>query len=430
MSRRKDISRRPAAVNSPLANVTGMPRMPKITQVTTGSQHMRKMKGVDFCDPAVKAWSDLVSDPFEAEFAGVIMPLAEDNIPCKIFPFRSYGSREVTILTGDTSCLIACATNPRYVQTPTDSGKTWRRMKFALGIDGFFGPALTPSDPTIASIGAAYQMSPTILGDLAVKSSLLTPVPFDPSAGQVLRMINNNDPSTGYDMRQSYYGIRVTFIGKLQDTEGFVEYINPYEPATEDEGASQNRFEAQRRDKSYRRRFFSSHRTHTFAFHPNCDSPKLAPVSGAGPIDAPTCSRQWVRVSGLREGDKILIEVVSGQEYVARPLVGVSQNFKVTPDAIAVGNAILSHHGDANENLEAKGGRKLPSLASHVVTHKILSHPFASRIAKTIANVTEGGLAANTVRQIAQNFIPKLPALLSDAELAIPLLAADRKSVV
>lgn len=411
---------RPRADASPYARTTPPPRTP----VGFGGRRAVKLKPEQLCDPMVESWTELMKDPFEAPSQGVYMPLHEDNFPCPVFSARNYATADIVGTTGQ-EVLIRCY--PEAIEL-NDNIMQFKRATFA-GVgppSGFQGIILNSSlsDATGVSTGiaASYHTS-TGANNLIQFTNNDTPIRYDAVTTPVINILES--ARTDIQCRTIAYGVRVSFISQLQNTEGWVEFIQPYEGGF-GIGAAQSGFTANRRSPEYRRRFFSDHRTHTFVWSPNCDSIKMADFDTNAPTTDSTFSRMYLRLGGLSTGDIIMTEIVCNQEYTGRSFQGFTTNTHVTPEAIHVSNALATYHGQGNADRTANGKlTRVKSMAHEIAAHKLSSHPLASRILHQIVGMGEGALAGRSLLQIAKSALPKIGSLIAEGgEMAVPLLAA------
>lgn len=353
------------------------------------------------CDPMVHAWSELLDDPFEAPFQGVYMPLAEDNFPCPSMQVRNYAEDTIRGVTGE-QCIVQC-----YSQAPMDPALSEGEetfiapATFAGAISAY--PFIVPNASTYGpSVAAAYQWAANN-DTLNAASSLLTPIRFDSDQNPVLSLGTNQ--SNDYQLRTIAWGVRVSFISALQETEGWVEFIEPFEGQFSTTASGS--FNGMRRTPSYRRRFFSDHRTHTFVWKPNCEAIKYAGIVPEAPASRNVPARSWLRIGGLKDGEEVMIEIMCTQELVARKYAGLSRPTHVSPDAIHVQNALASYPG-GNGDMTANGRiTKMTTLAHEVVAHKVASHPVLHKLAGLGGSYFAGKGLIDSAREYVAKEMPR-----------------------
>jgi len=364
---------------------------------------------------AVENWSDLLFDPFSARAEGVYTPLSTTLVPCPSSKVRNYGTTGFTMPAGHV-----VATMYFY---PSGS----------LTVDGLqgFGTNALVTPPTVQQFGpmldgtnqltqlAAAGMLTTDIGTPIQKTTppvgvTMTAMPWDTLKNPFTIPTLTSDVK----FKLTAFGVRISFVGKLTDTEGFVDFYNPYHwTGTPDDPKD---LSSLRRDPSHRREYFSNKRTHTFVWHPNCESASYASqdrVTLFNPADK--VSRFMLQVSGVEAGDKFEVEYIGFQEFTGHPAISTNTPSPITPDLVHVANAIPEMKGKMNRG--ASNGRRT-NLAQHVAAQKVMaskaltvalpsnvrSAPTADRPSKVLQHITQG---AGTAMKVASTLLPLLALL-------------------
>lgn len=310
------------------------------------------MKHEDLVDPDVAAWSRQLTNLFISKDAPVGMPLFEDNFPCPTTVVTNYGAKEVTAVLG------------------TEEIQCWGCVNGAETDTFAFSVARTDQDLHAAIYGPNVSygaQKPVGLQYIHVAPGTAMPATRKPSTSSSVFLETLRQPfeasTTSMEYRTCAYAVRVTFIGKLTDTEGFVEFAAPWElPKVTDFLSSY------KRDVSHKLKFFSSQRTHTFNWAPACNDVIFA-ENDLSSSDIDMGTRFLLRIGGLAAGDKLLIEVIKITEYTGALTVSTQQPRRQSPDATHVLNAMVTHNGHVNDD---RGPR-----FEHVVgAHKMISHPW------------------------------------------------------
>ena len=403
------------------ANALNLSRPNNRNVNSTPISHLLKTEGVT--SDCVKRWSDLVSDPFHADAEGVYMPLAEDSFPCPSIKYSNYGATEVSVGVG--MCCVKAWFYPEGWLSLTEQPQFPKIT--ANGQVGILGCALAPV--VGASFAGVWSESATVDGDTAPNFASCSGLAYDAltSPTQCLNHAGTSQ-SSPLQVRTSAFGIRISFIGKLTDTEGYIEFFNPFENFNVATGTTQD-LTALRRDPSYRRDFFSAKRTYTYVNHPNCNSVKYCHTPEASAGDASSAfSRMMVRIGGLVAGDKILIEYMVHQECTINTLAALNTPVTVAPDAIHLANALAGVHG----HLNPKDGKKPPQIVHAIAASKVQHHPWLHAASRGVTSAASllGGLAmpaavkkiAAAVKQLG-DFTLNQGGRLATAAVIGPLLA-------
>lgn len=367
------------------------------------------------CCPHIEKWSKEIQHPFENSNneSKIPTPGSASITSCPTSKAENYGVVDVIIRgtqTGFTQWLYPSGSqNAAQPKTSTFAVET---------TDGKcnIGPILSPADSAIFGAVGVYAMDDP-------GASPPTPLrQFNPPAYSAA------DPSTGliYDrlvapfaistersdvqMRTSKLGVRVTFTGKLLDTEGWVDVYNPQLwPGSSEYGvAGQSVYlSTMRRDDSFARKYFSSKRTYEFVWTPNCQSlvdtaVDAIIVSSAALRD----SRFVIQVGGLQEGDKVQVEWICAQEFTGTPTTSTLTPSPVTHDITHLANAIPKM---AATNTYSSP-KQAPTLADHTVHSKVEAHPVMKQ------HLESQGVNTEDPKETAR----KAPSILSDIAGVLP----------
>jgi hypothetical protein len=374
-------------------NVTRIPKAPNLK------------KAVVPVHDSVTNWSDLLADPFSAPSEGVYPPISNDMVPCPSTKVRNYGTTSLNLAGSDTQVAM------------------WFYPTGSITIDGLQGFSLNNTNPTqnncfgpildagltqdfasagvyvAAPIGVAFQTAPPI-------ATTVTPMPWDSLSNPFLIP----DKPSDVKFKCTAFAVRVTYDGKLSDTEGYVDYYNPY-AWTGTVGVVRS-MESLRRDPSHRRAYFANKRTHTFVWHPNCESSTYSTIDKVAPFASnDKVSRFMLRIGGVAAGDKIEVEYIGFQEFTGHPAVATNTPSPITKDLVHVANAIPELKGQMNSG--ASGGKKT-TLAQHVAAQKVISHPEVfpqhknQNHGSVLSQIAKG---ASTAASIAEDVLPLLSLL-------------------
>lgn len=412
--RREAQTRRKSNTKGPRGlNVTKMPQKPQI----------RKAK-VPVSDK-VKAWSDLLANPFTAPSAGVYPPISNDVVPCPSTKVRNYGTETIVVQDytaggttegfgmwfwpegriggdGDNSILNGFTVAAAQIDA---SSATYRQ----------FGPTLSGENPgSINGLGAAAG----VWTPINASNPLLYTTPSATQAAAPTKSFIWDDlinpfaiPAAESDVkfRNTAFAVRISYSGKLMDTEGYVDFFNPY--AWTGTAALSRTLASLRRDPSHRRFYFSNQRTHTFVWHPNCESSTYAGIYRTADADlSRTPARFAMQVGGVIATDVFEIEYICFQEFTGHPAVPTNTPSPIAHDITHVANAIPELRGKMN-----KGASNGPTstLAQHVAVSKLHAHapalgPVSGTVADTVAKHVKG---------------PKSSVLGDIADIAFPILS-------
>lgn len=393
-------------------NVSPMPRSPAI----------RKAK-IPVSD-SVDAWSELLAQPFTAPSAGVYAPISNDVVPCPSTKVRNYGTKNVLVQNytngnateGFAMHFFPSGSNAAGGETPLaaftmaqsdidPSAQKWRT----------FGPILEGIDPDIDNgLGAAVGTIQPVNGTNSIvytapgatsAAAPLTTLPWD----SLSNPFNIPTKTSDVQFKLTAFAIRISYSGRLQDTEGYVDFYNPY--AWTGTGSEPKEVSSLRRDPSHRRCYFSNKRTYTFVWHPNCESCTYAAINRSDLLRAPDVPARFIAVvGGVQEKDEFNVEYIAFQEYKGHPAVPTNTPSPVAHDVVHVANAIPELRGKMNA-----GATEGPTstLSQHVAVSKMHEH-----------NDVVGG-ASKTIAQTVAKHVkgPKTSVLGTIADIALPFLS-------
>jgi hypothetical protein len=373
--------------------------------------------------PLVKVWSDVMKDPFDFNPGDTGMPLNEDQFPCASVKGRNYAEKIIQATNGNDIAIYCFAD-----ATPTEGGQSDMAYYYTLFRDsssGFPGCIYDSAHVLgpITETGIACGITEVPIGNplnLTVLSDTLDPIRYD--SVRVPLTIPVEIGGSSMTARTYAYGIRVSFANPLLDTEGWVEFVQARESISRATPSSTSFNTLRSTDPSYRRKLFGNKRTAEFVWHPNCDSIiQGAFKSGNTSAHHTINSRMVLRVGGLMNNEKILVEVMHWQEYTHNTLARVSNITPQTPHTVHVQNALVTMHGGMNERTELNGrlNKKTLTLHTEALAHKTMAHPAL----KKIMTLVEGAGGITTARALVPKLLKGLSGLVGDAELLAPLLA-------
>jgi hypothetical protein len=355
-------------------------------------------------DP-VHAWSALLADPFNAPSEGVYPPISNTVVPCPSTKVRNYGTVSITLpaLTGGlvpsgVSCWLypsgtigGTGSSPLIAVTPPQSDVDGASQAYRT-----IGPVLNGTTPTsINGFGScagfwtyinASNPDPLTAPTQTTPANPLSTFPWDDLENPFTIPGKQSDVM----FKTTAFAIRITYSGKLLDTEGWVDFYNPYtwtgttpQPRT---------MSSLRRDPSHRRGYFANKRTHTFVWHPNCESSNYVPiVRDDNPDVNAMVSRFMLEIGGVAPGDTFEIEYIGFQEFTGYTAVATNTPSPIAHDVVHVANAIPALQGKMNSG--ASNGPK-STLAQHVAASKAISLPgvkhIASGIHEAVSKVVKG----------------------------------------
>lgn len=372
-------------------------------------------------DP-VQAWSDLLADPFGAPSEGVYPPISNSVVPCPSTKVRNYGTTTITVGTysGNVGNGFAFWFFPSG--TIYDQGATpiWGGTIPVADVDAAsqfnrtFGPILNgPNITAINGFGAcagfyrpvtAAYIDPVTTLSPTTAGSPLNSLPWDDLENPFV--VPGKDTDVAF--KCTAFAVRITYSGKLLDTEGYVDFYNPY--AWTGTNAEARTMSSLRRDPSHRRGYFSNNRTHTYVWHPNCESSNYARVVRDTTIaSTEVVSRMMLQLGGVTPGDTFEIEFIGFQEFTGYTAVATNTPAPIAHDVVHVANAIPDLRGKMN-----KGATNGPTstLAQHVAASKAMSVP---GIIETATGVHEA--VVKHIKSPKQSFMGDL------LDVALPFLS-------
>jgi hypothetical protein len=298
----------------------------------------------------------------------------QNNFPCPGTIVPNYGSTDISV--GASPEIHAWF----YPNSVGDGDiPAWRPVTLA-------GP--TSSELGVNLDGATANRSAAGMYILKAPGSSMAP---NPEPAVCIGLFNDSltNPFTtgaGVEARCETFGIRVTFIGKLSDTEGYVDFVQPYERPQ----AGDN-FNKYRKDMSFKRHFFGDARSTTYVFQPTCDDVSFSKVSSAV-SGTSSYSRLMMKVGGLASGDKIQVEYISVYSYTGSRSLATQKPLTVSPHATHLANSLVMGHGAMNKqkSLLAKvaSGDRLTSVASFVRT----AAKYAPQVISDVQAVGKAGM--------------------------------------
>jgi hypothetical protein len=273
-----------------------------------------------------------------------------------------------------------------------------------------FGPILSGDDPSALNAAAgvwAYRNSALpIFYTIPPGTSATTPV----NSLQWDGLINPfSIPGANSDVKFkcTAFGVRVTYVGKLTDTEGYVDFYNPY--AWVGDPQTPRTLDSLRRDPSHRRIYFGNNRTASFVWHPNCESASYASIYRQAEVQLRGVpARLALEIGGVAAGDKFEIEYVGFQEFTGHPAVPTNTPAPVAADVVHLANAIPELRGKMN-----KGSSEGPTstLANHVQASKVIEHSGLKAAGSSINDVVQKhikGGKKSIIADVADTVLPFL----------------------
>jgi len=297
----------------------------------------------------------------------VSMPLAEDQYPCPSTLVVNGATTNVTMATGEVG--INLWLTPCGVPDPTPGSDQLCDMRMTCSDGGAGSTNVMPGvilHPDGGAVSSQVFMQRLSAYNEEMYSSF---VPADVSAvwndnlSSPFNVSNGNAliKETGTGFRTAAFGIRITYTGKLTDTEGYLDFYAPAEYESSDTLAYFSR-----RDPAYRRVSFGTKRTHTFFWAPNCDEIKYAKDMGAvnyTSYAANVPARMGLALRGVAEGDKFNIETICIQEFNGQRAIPTQIPRTLTPDAVHLVNTLEQHRG-THHGVDGKPGHKMSAVAT------------------------------------------------------------------
>jgi hypothetical protein len=372
--------------------------------------------------PNVHTWSKLMQNPFTYNPRGIGMPLNANNFPCKTVKVRNYAQTSISwpATPSDMHLFFYADSSSDSVAAP-ESDRIYNRCLFNAGaLSGFPGVVLDSnagSPATGIAFGHKYSGVGVDFSMLSLTNSLV-PVNYD-SLSVPSQITYATSAPTTVTARTYAYGIRVTYVGSMVNTKGWIEFVCAREGLGRYSNTAPSFNSVRDKDQSYRRFFFGDKRTVEYHWSPNCESVEFASIAAYAAADHTVNARVVARIGGMAEADELLIEVMHFQEFQGNLFSSISTLTPQTADAAATANALVSGHGLTQPH--PVGSRDRPvSLHEEAVAHKVAQHPVLGKL----ANMAEGAGVLTMARKVGAKILAGAADLAGDAELLTPLLAA------
>lgn len=333
------------------------------------------MAPADLLCPDGCAWLDQLTSVFDGHETGLVdMPLAEDNWGCPSTLAFGYTDTELVATGAGGFAIWGYPGGIRDVGGDLTLGEA--SVCTFSGASTYNCGSIVSADPgTINGCMAGYLEGGTT--NLNVDSTTVTAITFpNVTRPVILGKSGASTVLTGCQVRTVAYGIRVSYIGKLSDTEGFVDFVSPPEYTTFN--VTGGTMTENRPDASFRRHFFGVERTHTFYWTPNCDEVKYMQNYGNTKHAGVTLnSRFMLRIDGVETGDKFLVEVAAIQGFTGNRTANVVIPRPVSVDSQHIINTLQVHRGahhptSDKADRKPRGARNLKAIAAG---HKARSTP-------------------------------------------------------
>jgi hypothetical protein len=290
------------------------------------------------------------------------MPLAEDSWGCPSIVTYGYADETITVANSNPVSIWGFPGGLRHPANDWNQGE-FSTVTFVGAEEVNFGSIVT-ADGGFVGCMAGWS---AIDSGLHMSSSTTNPITFPVTVVPFESGSIGDSLETGHQARTVAFGIRVSFIGPLNDTEGFVEFVSPAEYLGQGLGST---LEANRADASYRRHFFGVDRTHTFYWTPNCDEVKYLSNWGNSKHGSVAAnSRFLLRLDGLDTGDKILVEVAAIQGFTGNETAPLAIPRPVSVDSQHIINTLQVFRGQHHPRSDpakrkAEGGVDYVPLAA------------------------------------------------------------------
>jgi len=343
----------------------------------------------------VKAWLKQLSSMFDRSMRPVSMPLFKDLYPCPTTIVGNVGSANILMAASNTNVVFQFW--PNGVTLPGNSAQQiGANGIFSGAVNGRLGPNLD-SVTNRSTAGGFFQTTAVLAENASVSSVLtaLTPLLYDPLVNPFPSGQAASSAPTGMQFRTAGFGVRFSFVGKLTDTEGYVEWYAPYELPN---AAPVTLIRGLRKDPTYRRAYFSDHRTFDFFWEPTCDDIEFSQDNGDLATVTSAISRHFAIIGGLAPGDKIEVEYVHFQDWTGHRGLATAVPVYVAQNPAALTNTILATHGSVNDNQndnsnEGHGPIDKWEVYSHVagiadkavdLFSKFAKHPGSAKLARLL----------------------------------------------
>lgn len=340
-------------------------------------------------DDAAEEWLDQLTSVFERKSALAHMPLYEDQYPCPSVLVVNYGKvdHSASEPTQVNHWFYPCGAGMNPMTGAQNSKPLQAITQRVLG-GGLakFGAVLRPENvATIPACGLYGYITP---GGSGPVDKPITAVPPNPSTLSPLSYELLDTPflsggnglpgrdGNGLEFRTAAFGVRVTYISRLMDTEGFVEH---YAPAEYPEEVNSN---LSARDTAWRINYFGAKRSYCFYWTPNCDEIVYSQDNHDNLIapDIGASTRFAIKLGGLNAGDVVRVEWMCIQEWTGHKAIPVQIPRTLTADVTHIVNALTLHRGSQHDEKDIAGNmRKGQSLKMITSGVKVLSHPMLRR---------------------------------------------------
>jgi len=380
MPGKKDVQKIVASNNQP--GIPGIVRSKRKKRTDPVVKHLNNVRSGDLVDPELQAWAKQLTHLFDRESTDPVhMPMYENNFPCPSTISVNYAVENVT-MTGSNSTLC-CWFYPDGTTAETLGVDTEHKLKAtnftsATAAACCIGPNVGTSRLMCAGF---YQQGIAtagwITGGVGTAS---TQIPYQARS-------NPLEPAAGDEFRTAAFGIRVTFMGKLSDTEGSIMF---FAPAEYPEGGES--WYSYLSDSSTRRRFFGDGRSQEYYWHPTCDEIPFAGFT-TGVTTGGYPSRLALVCDNLAPGDKVMIEVISIQEWTGLGAIPSQVPRTQSPDSTHAVNALVSGRGIINGEKRANKA----ALVKRVAAHKVVATPLLAALSGYASSAARGVKHAESI---------------------------------
>jgi hypothetical protein len=368
----------------------------------------KKMGPKDLLCPDGCAWLEQLTSVFDGhETTLVDMPLAENSWGCPSALGFNYGSAEIAPVNSQASIWgYPGGVRKNTEVTDGETAEVTFTGAHRANVGSIVGNVNGLSNGTMC--GWADGNQPNI----KIPSGSIQSIDFAPLTTPVA-VGDNTTAFTGVQQRTVAFGIRVSYIGRLADTEGYIEFVMPaeymgyYSTATIDE---------MRVDATYRRHFYGTERTHTFYWTPNCDDVKYMENQGDNKHASVNLdSRFMLRLGGMQSGDKYLVEVAAIQGFAGKKVQALQIPRPVSTDAQYIINTLQTHRG-AHHSLTDTASRKVKArgkqLAMLAAGHKARATPALSYLANGAQFLSKNWKTISEVGHVGRQALSYLAAAI------------------
>ena len=401
--------------NTVYSKTSKKPALPgRVTKQAAKARRAPKLGPKELLCPDGCAWLDQLTTLFDRKDSTLVgMPLAVNQFGC---PSNvTYGYADTTVTA--TNQNIHIWGFPGGIQdglNPSDEPGEVGHVSFSGGFS-----QVGTTNGTLAGFRGtmcAYQQSASDDPSQVCASGSATAIRFPYNTIPTHSGLPASAAPTGYQARTAAFAIRVSFIGPLSDTEGYVDFVMPSEYGEAGPVGAAPSMGMYRTDPSFRRHFFGVERTFEFFWTPNCDELRYMEEYGDTKHAAVNLwSRFFLNVGGLATNDKIMIEVATVQEVVVPRANATAAPRPVSVDSQHIVNALQLHHGAHNAPSDAKTRRLARPMDLVRVTagHKVKATPALSYLSSGVQFVSKnwneieklGTLGAKAVGRLAAAII-------------------------